>query len=170
MINKKLGLAAALFLSAAIFGATGAMAKVYSIPETDAVATVNVADDWDPSVIDDGIEMTSPDGNVYVSIESVKADKITDAVADSVKVLAEQGLVIDETTMKAKDIEANGLKIHNIEYTGKDDDGPTEFAVSLIETRVPDQFVMMTFWGAAEAQKANDAAVVAMLQSVQLTK
>jgi hypothetical protein len=168
--NKKLGLAAALFLSAAIFGATGANAKVFSIPDADAVATVNAPDDWDPSAIDDGIEMTSPDGNVYVSIESVKADKITDAVAESVKVLGEQGLDIDLSSQKASDKEVNGMKIHNLEYTGKDDDGPTEFAVTLVETRVPDQFVMFTFWGSEDAQKTNDAALSAMLQSVQLTK
>ena len=170
MINKKLGFAAAVFLTAAVLGATGATAKVFSIPETDAVATVNAPDDWDPSDIDDGIEMTSPDGNVYVSIESVKADKITDAVAESVKVLGEQGLDIDLSTQKASDKEVNGMKIHNLEYTGKDDDGPTEFAVSLVETRVPDQFVMFTFWGSEDAQKSNDAALSAMLQSVQLTK
>ncbi|MDP8995481.1 MAG: hypothetical protein M3O03_00545 [Pseudomonadota bacterium] len=170
MINKKLGLAAAVFLTAAVFSTTGAMAKVFSIPATDAVATVNAPDDWEPSDIDDGIEMNSPDGGIYVSIESIKADKITDALTESMTVLADQGLVVDATSQKTKDIEANGLKIHNFEYTAKDDDGPTEFAVSLIETRVPDQFVMMTFWGAADAQKANDAAVSAMLQSVQLTK
>lgn len=170
MINKKIGFATAVFLTAAVFSTTGAMAKVFSIPATDAVATVNAPDDWQPSDIDAGIEMNSPDGGIYVSIESIKADKIADALTESMSVLADQGLVVDATSQKTKDMEANGLKIHNFEYTAKDDDGPTEFAVSLIETRVPDQFVMMTFWGAADAQKTNDAAISAMLQSVQLTK
>jgi len=170
MINKKLGFAASVFLAVAIFGTTGAIAKVFSIPEADAVATVNAPDDWEPSIIDDGIEMNSPDNGVYVSIESVKADKITDAVAESVKVLGEQGLEIDLSTQKASDKEVNGMKIHNLEYTGKDDDGPTEFSVTLVETRVPDQFVMFTFWGSEDAQKTNDAALSAILQSVQLTK
>ena len=170
MTNKKLGFAAAVFLSAAVLGSTGALAKVFSIPETDAIATVNAPDEWEPSDIDNGIEMNSPGGDIYVSIESVKADKIADAVEESVKVLGEQGLEIDASTKKASDKEVNGMKIHNFEYMGKDQDGPTEFAVTLVETRVPDQYVMFTFWGSEDAQKTNDAALTAILQSLQLTK
>lgn len=171
MINtKKFGFAAAVFLSAAFFGTSTSLAKVYSIPGTDAIATVNVPSEWEPSEIDNGIEMNSPDGEVYVSIEAVKADKISSAIADSVKVLGDQGLVLDQASQKTHDVEANGMKIHVFEYDGKDDDGPTEFAISLIETRVPEQYVMFTARASKEAQKTNDAAMGTIMQSIQLTK
>lgn len=162
--------AAALFFSTAVLATTGAYAKVYSIPAADAIATVNAPDDWEPSEITNGIEMNSPDGDVYVSIESVKADKISDAVAESVKVLTEQGLVLDQASQKTHDVEANGMKIHVYDYEAKDDDGPTEFSISLVETRMPDTYVMFTARASAEAQKTNDAAMSAIMQSIQLTK
>ncbi len=92
--------AVAVLLATTFFGAESAVAKVYSIPGTDAVATVNVPDDWKPSEITHGIEMNSPDSAVYASVEAVKADKISDAVAESVKVLSEQGLVLDQASQR----------------------------------------------------------------------
>ena len=168
--NNKFRLAAGIFLAAAIFGATTTLAKVYAISGSDPVAAVEVPDDWKPTDIDNGIEMQSPDGDIYVAIESVKADNITDVVAESVKVLAKQGLVIDKASKKIKDYEANGMKIHDIDYSGEDKDGSTEFALTLVETPDPEKFVMLTFWGSKEAQKTNDAAIGSIMQSLKLTK
>ncbi len=62
------------------------------------------------------------------------------------------------------------MKIHVFDYDAKDDHGPTEFSIALIETRVPDKFVMFTTKASKDAQKANDAAMAEIMQSVQLTK
>jgi len=147
-----------------------AHAKVFSIPAEDTLATISIPDAWEPNETDNGIEMNSPDRGIYVDAEAVKADNITDAVAGTVKLLASQGLVIDESSKKISDSEMNGLKIHDLEYTGKDNDGPTNFSISLIETSVPDKFVMLTFWGSDEAVKTNGKVLGDIAHSVQLTK
>ena len=171
MINKpKLLFVGALCLSTALFGVNAAMAKVFPIPSTDALATVNIPDDWEPTETDNGLEMQSPEGDIYLSIEGVHADKIAKALEESVKVLASQGLVIDTASQKTKDSELNGLKIHTFEYTAKDNDGPTEFAVTLVETRTPDRFVLVSAWGTADAQKTNGEALGKIVTSLQLTK
>ena len=171
MINSpKLLFTAALCLSTALFGATSAMAKVFPIPSTDALATVNIPDDWEPTETDNGLEMQSPDGDIYLSIEGVHADKIAGALEESGKVLASQGLVVDTSTKKTEDSEINGLKIHTFEYKAKDNDGPTEYAVTLVETRSPDRFVLVSAWGTAEAQKTNGPALGKIVLSLQLTK
>ena len=86
------------------------------------------------------------------------------------KLLAGQGLVIDVSTKKASDGEANGLKMHDFSYTGKDKDGPTNFAITLVETDVSDKFLMVTFWGSDAAIKTHKPTIDALINSVQLTK
>jgi hypothetical protein len=158
-------------ISAALcaFGAE-AQAKVYSIPSEDAVATINIPDDWKPNEIEMGVEMNSPDSGIYVDVEAVNASDVTAAVAETFKLLAKQGLVIDEKSSHQTDSEKNGLKMHDFTFTGTDNDGPTNFSITMIETNVADKYLMLTFWGSDEAAKANGKALSDMADSVQLTK
>ena len=75
--------------------APAAQAKVFSIPAEDAIATINAPDAWEPNETDKGVEMNSPDRGIYIDVEAVKADDISGAVAETVKLLASQGLVLD---------------------------------------------------------------------------
>ena len=147
-----------------------AQAKVFSIPSEDAIATVNAPDAWEPTETDNGIEMTSEDGNIYISVDGVKADNLAGAVADTVKLLADQGLVIDQASKKVADSEDHGMKIHDFHFDAKDEDGPTNFGITVIESNVPNKYVMLTFWGSDEAIKANDKILQDMSHSIQLTK
>ena len=150
--------------------APAAQAKVFSIPAEDAIATINAPDDWEPSETDKGVEMNSPDRGIYIDVEAVKGDDITSAVAETVKLLASQGLVLDQSSQKTSDSEKDGLKMHDFLYSGKDKDGPTNFAITLVETSDPSAYLMLTFWGSDEALKANGKALGEITQSVQLTK
>ena len=147
-----------------------AWAKVFPIPAEDPIATINAPDAWEPEAFDGGVEMTSPDSKVYIAAEEVKADNLTDAVAETVKTLAKQGLAIDTSTKKATDITINGLKAHDFSYTGKDKDGPANFSITLVETSKSDQFLMLSYWGSDEGEKANAAALGAISNSIQATK
>ena len=147
-----------------------AQAKVFSIPAEDAIATFNAPEDWEPSETDKGVEMNSPDKGIYIDVEAVKADDIAAAVAETVKLLATQGLDIDQSSKKTSDSEKNGLKMHDFLFTGKDKDGPTNFAITLVETSDPSAFLMLTFWGSDEAIKTNGNTLDQITKSVQLTK
>ena len=81
-----------------------AQAKVFSIPAEDAIATINAPEDWEPSETDKGVEMNSPDKGIYIDVEAVKADDIAAAVAETVKLLATQGLDIDQSSKKTSDL------------------------------------------------------------------
>ena len=162
-------LAVAAFLVAGAF-ANGVTAKTVPIPADDPIATLTAPDAWEPSAFDTGVEMTSPDGGIYLSVEEVKADDLTSAVADTVQTLGKQGLVVDTSTKKASDFENNGMKFHDFAYKGTDKDGPTNFDVTLVETKTPGTFVMLAFWGSDDADKANSKTLTDILQSIQLTK
>jgi hypothetical protein len=147
-----------------------AQAKVFSVPSEDAIATINAPDDWEPNDTAKGVEMNSPDGGIYVDAEAVKADDISGAVAETVKLLGSQGLVLDQSSQKTAESEKNGMKMHDFLYTGTDKDGPTNFAITLVETSDPSTFLMLTFWGSDEALKANGKTLGEITNSVQLTK
>ena len=158
-------------LAAAVLAFTpAAQAKVFSIPGTDAIATVDVPESWEPNETDDGVELNSEDGTIYMSIDSVKADNVANAVSDKVLLLTKQGLVIDETTKQTSDSEQNGLKLHSFHYKGKDDDGPTNFGINLVDTGVPNTFLLLAFWANDEALVANEKTLNAITNSVLLTK
>jgi len=156
--------------AALTFFVPSAQAKMFSVPSEDPIATINAPEDWQPSETDKGVEMNSPDKGIYIDAEAVKADDITAAVAETVKLLATQGLEIDQSSKRTSDSEKNGLKMHDFLYTGKDQDGPTNFAITLVETADPTAFLMLTFWGSDEAIKTNGKTLDAITQSVQLTK
>lgn len=147
-----------------------ALAKVFPIPAEDPVATVNIPDSWEPDTFDGGVEMNSPDKEIYIAAEEVKATDITSAVAETVKILAKEGLEIDTKTQKASDITINGLKAHDFSYTGKDKDGPANFSITLVETGKTDLFLMLSYWGSPEGEKTNAAALQAISGSIQATK
>jgi hypothetical protein len=159
--------AIALMLAAAPLPA---LAKVFPVPAEDPIATINVPDAWEPETFEEGVEMTSPDTKVYIAAEEVEAADLTDAVTDTVKTLAKQGLEIDTSTKKASDITINGLKAHDFTYTGKDKDGPANFSITLVETSKPGAFLMLSYWGSEEGEKANADALHAISQSIQATK
>jgi hypothetical protein len=133
--------------AAALLGAAAplpAWAKVFPIPTEDPIATINVPDAWEPDTFDGGVEMNSPDNEVYIAAEEVEADNLTDAVAETVKTLAKDGLEIKE--------------------------GACNFSITLVETPKPNVFLMLSYWGSDEAEKANADALTAIAQSIQETK
>jgi len=159
--------AAAFILATAPYPA---LAKVFPIPTEDPIATINVPDTWAPDTFEGGVEMNSPDNEVYIAAEEVEAADLTDAVAETVKTLAKDGLEIDTSTKKEKDITINGLKAHDLAYTGKDKEGAANFSITLVETPKPNVFLMLSYWGSDEGEKANAEALNAISQSIQETK
>jgi hypothetical protein len=159
--------AAALLLAVAPLPA---LAKVFPIPTEDPIATINVPDGWEPDTFEEGVEMNSPDSKVYIAAEEVEAADLTEAVTETVKTLAKEGLEIDTGTKKDKDITINGMKAHDFTYTGKDKDGPANFSITLVETAKPGTFLMLSYWGSEEGEKANAEALQAISNSIQATK
>jgi hypothetical protein len=145
-------------------------AKVFAIPADDPIATVNIPDSWEPESFEEGVEMNSPDRGIYIAAEEVKADNVKDAVEETVKTLAKDGLQIDTSTQKVRDIEINGLKAHDFAYDGKDKEGDAKFSITLVETKSPDAFLMLSYWGSEEGEQANAKVLSDIAQSIQETK
>ena len=65
--------------------AVSVFAKTYSLPDDKPFVSITVPDAWDTDEIDDGIESTSKDGEVYFYVEVTDADNVKAAMDEGVK-------------------------------------------------------------------------------------
>jgi hypothetical protein len=160
-------LAAALALSAA-----PALAKTYNIPGDDApVVKISIPDKWDTDGIDAGVESTSPDGSTYVAIEVIAADDAKAATQESMKVFSKDpSMKFDESSMKSEDINVGSSKGTDIRFTGSNKDGPQEFEITLIPLQTGGKFLLISFWGTPDGDKANKAQIDSIMGSLDFAK
>jgi len=152
--------------AALAFIATPAFAKNSAIPAQNPVATVVLPDDWDADEIDNGVEVTSKDGEIYIAFEAVKASKAEAALNEGLDYLKGKGVKIDESSMKQKEETINGMKGIEVDFTGKDKDGDTQISLMLLGAS-KERFVMLTYWGTPDGAKANAEALNKIAESIK---
>lgn len=155
---------------ALLIGAVAANAKTFPVPEDDPIATVSIPDDWSPNAYDGGVEATSPDSGVYIAVEQVAADDVKSAVEEGLKYFIKQGVELDPKTQKTQDIKINGLPAFDLDFSGKDKDGPAEISLTLVQTNAKAKFLLLYYWGSPAGAKANAAGLKAISDSIQATK
>jgi hypothetical protein len=162
-------IAAAAVLAIALAPAS-AIANTFAIPDENPVATISVPESWEPKPYDGGLEATSPDGRIYLAVEEVRANDVGGATEDGVKWFAEQGVDIDQHSLKTQDMTLNGLPAFDMAMRGKDKDGPTEVGMMLVGTNAEGKFLLIYYWGSQEGQQANGAELKKIAASLQATK
>ena len=121
-------LAASLFLLPGL-----ASAKTYSIPDPNPVAVITMPDDWESTEIDKGVESTSDDEAVYISVEVTELKDAAQSIAEAVTWLKSKGVVVDAATQEKKPFSINGMEGVQVQWTGKDEDGPTHVSLTLLQ-------------------------------------
>ena len=167
---KKLSLARFAMLGFLSFGLPAhAMAESFTMPDGKPVVSITIPDDWETGEIDDGVEATSPDKNVYIAAELVKADNVEAAAKEALKYLVDNGVVIDEATKKEKTFKIGDLEAYELGWQGKDEDGPTEVSVAIVVV-APKKLMFLTYWATPEGGQANAAGLAAIAQSITPVK
>ncbi|ALK10809.1 hypothetical protein [Blastochloris viridis] len=134
---------------------------------TPPVAAITLPDDWDTDEIDRGVESTSKDEEIYIAAEVASISKLEDAVTQAVAYLISEGVRIDQKTEKRSEGKIGGLDAFFIEYKGVDeDDAATEVSVGVIVAS-PTTAIIVTYWGSEEGEKANAAALTAIVNSIK---
>ncbi len=162
---KKLLLAAIIAIAVPAL----AFAKTSKIPDDDTVAIVTIPDAWSINEIDNGVEATSPDSEVYVAVEAAPTKNVQQTAIDAVKWLAKQGVTIDPSTMKQKEIKINGMDAVDLSWDGKDKDGPTKVSVTLIVASAS-KVLVLTYWASPDGEKTNEADLIAIASSIKPVK
>ena len=167
---KKLSLARLAMLGVLSLGLPAcAMAEVYTMPDNKPVVSITIPDDWETEEIEDGVEATSPDKNVYIAAELVKASNVEEATKEALKYLVDNGVVIDAATKKEKTFKIGELEAYELGWQGKDEDGPTEVSVAIVVV-APKKLMFLTYWATPEGGKTNAAALGAIALSIMPVK
>lgn len=158
---KTLLVAAAM---AALLSSTAHAADL-TFPSDNPVATITIPDDWGPKETDTGIDATSPDNAVYLSVDVAGASDTDAVVKDAVKYLADQGVTIDEKSAKPTQSTLNGMPFYAVDWTGTDKDGPA--SIGLASVTVGDKNLVFTYWGTQGDENKDQDAIGKILQSLK---
>ena len=162
-ISLKAALVAALLLCPV---AGAALAKTFKLPEDNPAATMAIPDSWKPEEIDDGIQATSPDGSVYMSIEVGDVGNLDDLIENTFAYLKKNTVRIDDSTKKESTTAINGIEIKDITWKGRDKDGPTIVGVSFIPV-AQEKVLMLTHWASPAGEKKYNDAIISILTSIK---
>lgn len=154
-------MAACLALSATL-----AEAKTYSIPDPNPIAVITLPDEWESKEIDKGVESTSEDESVYVSVEVTELKDAAKAIAEAVTWLKSRDVVVDQSSMEQKPISINGLEGVQVKWNGKDEDGPTHVSLTLMQI-TDSKGLVLTYWASPEGETENLKDIVSIINSLK---
>ena len=148
-----------------------AFAKTFAVPSKgEQIASVNLPDTWKPEPYELGVKATSPDGRVFWAFEEVDGNDVAAATENGIKYFVDQGVVVDEKTIRQNEGQVNGMKAFDMSFQGTDKIGPAKLGLTVVATNRPDKFVIMLYWGDSEGEKANAKDIAAIAQSIKPTQ
>lgn len=145
---------------------TASFAKTLIFPSDNPVAQITMPDSWDPEETESGIQGTSDDGAIYISID-VASDKTSDKVIDdALDFLKDNGVTVDPKSQKESDDEVNGMKMSNLDWDGSDKDGPVNIGLSFLSPRAG-KLLVVTYWGSKGDQEKHGKQLVSIINSLK---
>ena len=157
----KLVVAAAILatLSVSVFAGT------HKVPSDEPVATVTIPDDWKTDEIDEGIEATSSDGEVYLAIEETDGDSVKKSLEEAMKYLKSKGVTVTDSSMKQQEGKLGEFDVVDISWDGKDEDGPAKISLTIVAV-TETQGLLLIYWASPEGEKKNMEALGAIAKSI----
>jgi hypothetical protein len=134
-------------------------------PSDAPVASISIPDNWEPEETDTGIQATSEDSAIYLSID-VADEKTSDKVIDdAVAFLEGNGVKIDASTQKQSEDKFNGMSMANFDWSGTDKDGPVSVGLSVVSPK-PGKLLVITYWGTKGEQEKHGPELLAIINSL----
>ena len=159
---KKLSLA--LLLALALI--TPAFAKTFNLPGEDSFASITIPDSWKSKEIDKGVESQSSDSEVYFAVEATDAKRMDKSIEEAVNYLKEQGVTVDEKTMKQSEGKINGMDVIELDWKGTDKEGDAIIALTILAV-TPNKVLLITYWGSPAGTRNKAKEIGDILGSVK---
>jgi hypothetical protein len=148
---------------------SASFAEKLSFPSEKPIAEITIPDSWEPEETETGIQATSPDSAIYLSID-IANQKTTDKVIDdAVAFLEDNGVKIDASTQKQSEDKINGMDMANFDWEGKDKDGAVNIGLSLVSPQ-PGKLLVITYWGTKGEQEKHADALLKLIGSLKSTR
>ena len=150
----------------AALASTASHAATLQFPSDAPVASITFPDDWKPEETDTGMQAQSPDNAIYISIDVAAGEGGDKVVSDAIDFLKERGVTIDPASQTEDEFEVNGLKVSNLHWSGKDEDGDASIGLSFTAVSA-DKVLVLTYWGTKGEQEKHVAELDGILNSLK---
>ena len=157
----------ALLLALALL--TPALAKTYKLPDEESFASITIPDDWKSKEIDSGVEAQSSDDEVYFYVEATDAKGMDKSIVEAVEYLSEQGVTVDDKTMKQSEGKINGMEGIDVTWNGKDKEGDAIISLTILAAN-KEKVLLIAYWGTPDGTKKHDKVLGEILKSIKPIK
>ena len=151
---------------AVILPSSPSLAGALSITDADPVAVVTIPDDWASSKIARGIEIKSPDEEIYLWFELIAPGEIDTVQKEHNGYFDKEGVTVTGASETMKK-EINGRAWSFTELKAKSSDGDSIIRYVAINPNVASgKIIMMTYWASIDGDKTHDAVMNKMIESI----
>jgi hypothetical protein len=152
-----------LSLSASL--SVSALADTYKLPDNKPIISFTLPESWKPTETDTGLEAISVDGEIYLAVEFVDADSVSDVIDSNIEYLEKQGVKVEKKPKSEGDSTINQMAISHMSYNGVDKEGPCEVSLSFL-TVSPGKGLMITYWGSTDAANKHRDSLAKIMDSL----
>lgn len=146
------------------FAGTGFARTVKIVPK-DAIATIELPNDWKVTEVKRGIEVRSGDEEVYLWFEVYAAGARDAVVAEHESYFKTQGVVIAGEP-KIRKTETNGVTTQITDFPATWQGGPTVLRYVSIDLGLSSsKQVLLSYWASPEGDRTHDAAMRRLVDS-----
>jgi hypothetical protein len=142
-----------------------ACADTFKLPENKPIVSFALPDSWNPTTTEAGMQAASVDGEIYIAVEFIDSDSMSDVLDADSAFFKEQGVTIDGKQKAEPESTVNGMVIHTNNFNGTEKDGPCEISISVISVAGP-AGLMITYWGSPGAADKHKDSLEKILKSI----
>ncbi|MDP9813928.1 hypothetical protein J2W42_006805 [Rhizobium tibeticum] len=100
-----------------------------NFPIDGPIASITIPDSWQPEETETGVQGTSSNSAVYLSVDVAVSNSIEKVTSDAVDFLSRNGVIIDPKTQKDPPVEkVNGLQMTTLIATERTQTDPSAWA------------------------------------------
>jgi hypothetical protein len=141
-------------------------AATLNFPSDAPVASITIPDDWGPKETETGIDATSDDNAIYISIDVADGETSDKVVEDAVAFLEKNGVKIDASTQKESSEKLNGMDMTNLDWSGSDNDGDVSVGLSFLSPKAG-KLLVITYWGTKGMQEQHGPELQTIITSLK---
>lgn len=166
MLRNIAGALTVALLSFAPLGAAPALAEAFNITEADPVAVITVPDDWEGKKVGRGVQIKTPDDEIYMWVELIPPSEIDAVQKEHNSYFDNQGVTV-EGTPETVQIEVNGRPWVISELKAKAKGEPSVIRYVAINPKVASgKLILLTYWASLEGDKKYNDATTKMLENL----
>lgn len=154
------------FAVAAMIAAMPAMAGPLTLTAADPIATVTIPDEWSGKKITRGLEIKTPDEEVYLWFELIAPGEIDSVQKEHNTYFEKEGVTVTGVS-ETKKTEVNGRAWSFTELAATNKDGPSIIRYVAINPNLASgKIILMTYWASPEGDKTHDAAMTKLIDGI----